>query len=1009
MPEDGLPGAPPGSGDPFVARDAELGRLEAVCGAAAAGQPQVVLIRGEAGMGKTRLLRELRWRIEPGLMVLNGRCYEDRNLAYLPFLEILEQCRRRDPEVFAGIEAADAAVLERLLGRAPAEEGKWREPEEARLSLAVTRLLFKLAARQPVVLMLDDLHWADPQSTDMFTHLVYMIGDGSALEGARVALMAGYRPDSGGDRVRRAIARVSREVICETMELEGLDDTGTAAMIRALGFSRPSHQLAATVVQATGGNALFIQEAMHHLQARGAIAEQAGYLVATLPPGELRLPREVSEAIASRVRALDADRRRLPELCAALGDGFTLQVLAAVSGSGEDELLAALERLIEERFLASEGSRFRFAHPLIRQIVYSEAAGARRERLHLRIAEALEELYRDAPDQHVNEVAYHLVRAGALADAKTVLEYARRAAERAALAYAWSEAAAFYEAALAVAGPSGVCSAHDIAELHLGAAMAYHRDIDPGPALHHYHEAITGFRETADVVRLADALGRQLRCQWDMVATPWGLLRDTEALEEALQMLGDREPLLRADLLVHATSFYWGGRRPREAMDSAGRAVEIAEQAGDPCLLSRARSALALAHVVNLGAQEALQAWQQALRDADECGDLWLQCVPLARIPMAQFWLGRLHEADAAAGRACEAARRVHSWADYSIALTIRACLRAARGDFEGAEREAREAMRAVERSNYRWSALAFLSALAWGRALRGNWEEAEEAIGILVEPGRVFDEARPAVQAIVLFFQQLLRAQRGDRLEPGPTAALIRAFGEPLPAELETLTLICGVLEMCERAGLPDIGAQAAGVVRAAYDRGVLFTVGWIFLLPRVLGRHYAFIHDWEQAEGFFQKAIETGQRERALPELARSYVDYAGMLSRRGRAGDRERAREMLAAASPLLFEFRMRPAGAEAAALAEELEMPAAPAVPAEKHGYPDGLTEREAEVLLLLARGRTNQQIADELVLSPKTVARHVSNIFDKTQVDNRSAATAYAFERGLIRPGPAKEA
>jgi DNA-binding NarL/FixJ family response regulator len=153
-----------------------------------------------------------------------------------------------------------------------------------------------------------------------------------------------------------------------------------------------------------------------------------------------------------------------------------------------------------------------------------------------------------------------------------------------------------------------------------------------------------------------------------------------------------------------------------------------------------------------------------------------------------------------------------------------------------------------------------------------------------------------------------------------------------------------------------------------------------------------------WDKAEAHFREAIEVADRTAAQPELGRSCLDYARMLAARGGKGDRDQALSLLELAAPIFVKLRMAPFLAGTARLAETLEarLPAARELPA----YPDGLSEREVEVLRIVARGRTNQQIADEFVLSVKTVARHVSNILDKIAVDNRSAATAYAFEKGL---------
>jgi DNA-binding CsgD family transcriptional regulator len=180
-----------------------------------------------------------------------------------------------------------------------------------------------------------------------------------------------------------------------------------------------------------------------------------------------------------------------------------------------------------------------------------------------------------------------------------------------------------------------------------------------------------------------------------------------------------------------------------------------------------------------------------------------------------------------------------------------------------------------------------------------------------------------------------------------------------------------------------------------------VVLCSSWGFLVPRVLGLIASVSERWEQAESHFADALEVAEKSGARGELGRTLLDYATMLSRRGSRNDSAGATEMLAQASVIFHELGMRTFSDRASALASGLG--AAPAVVTngtDSGSYPDHLSRREVEVLGLLSRGYTNKRIAEELVLSAKTVARHISNIFYKIRVDNRSAATAYAFEQGL---------
>ena len=277
----------------------------------------------------------------------------------------------------------------------PPYESAPAEAERLRSALAVVRLFAEVSRRRPLIVIVDDLQWADDPSLDLFTHAVFAMADSAAYTRAPALVIATYRPGEAGPHVARAIERLEREHLCTTLELAGLTEVESAQLIQGLGFARPSHQLVGTVLEATRGNPLFIQEAIHHLAKIGAIEERGGYLVTRLAPSDLKLPEQVTEAISARLKGLPPNQRGILTLAAVLGDSFEFAALQAASRESEESLLESLEQCVHERLLQSEGSRIRFAHPLIRHVLYSETIGPRRQRLHAQIAAALELFYAD--------------------------------------------------------------------------------------------------------------------------------------------------------------------------------------------------------------------------------------------------------------------------------------------------------------------------------------------------------------------------------------------------------------------------------------------------------------------------------------------------------------------------------------------------------------------------------------------------------------------------------------
>ncbi len=997
---------------PFVGRQAELAFLKASLEQITeSSRFQVTLIAGEAGMGKTRLVRELRLAAGETL-VLHGRCYEDATIPYLPFVEALGSCLEQCPNALEELPAPEQNDIARLLGKssrasAAAYESTLAEAERLRSAFAVVRLFGGVSRRRPLIVIVDDLQWADEPSLDLFTHAVFAMADSAAYTRAPALVIATYRPGEAEPQVARAIERLEREHLCTTLELTGLSEVEIAQLIQGLGFAHPSRQLVGTVLEATRGNPLFVQEAIVHLAKIGAIEERGGYLVTRLASSDLKLPEQVTEAISARLRGLPPNQRDILTLAAVLGDSFEFAVLQAAYRESEDALLESLEQCIHQRLLQSDGNRLRFAHPLIRHVLYSETIGPRRQRLHAQIAAALEELYADRSDEHISEVAHHLVRAGPLAAAEKVVEYARRAADKAFSVYAWGEAAQYYEAALAAARDSDRFSTGDRAELHRLAAFAHSHGQDIGPARAHIEEAIKAFRDAGDLRGLAIALAQQGRDH--NARTPPGGMVDVQPLEDILEELGDSEPGLRGVIYAVLSSLHWTARRQSEkAEDAARRALALGQEVKDDRLCAQAASSLGLTLMDTLQVTEALDSWQDSLRYARKASDAWIEGWPLARIPWPLALLGRLDDAEAAARAASSTLAGTHNWADASLAAATLVSTAVFKGHFEEARRHAYEGLALARRSGYPWGSVLLLPSLAAARCQQGAWEEAEYALNLLVEPGEVFEEVSAPVQALGWLCRQLLRGHAAgpDAIRQEMTSNLGEALKQARP-DVPTLSAFAGLVEIGGLLKDPEMVERPASVLESALSKGIVLTSGWGFLIPRVLGVAADVRREWVKAEAYFQAAMNVATRLGARPELARSQLDYARMLTKRNGTGDRASASELLAQAAALFSELGMEPFWHESERLASTLQTLVSPTART-RIEYPDGLSDREVEVLRMVAAGKTNQQIADELVLSIKTVARHASNIFDKTRVDNRSGATAYAFEHGLVSQARSQE-
>jgi len=992
------------AGGRFVGRQRELALLDTAFKAAESGRPRLVLVSGDAGMGKTRLLRELRGLVERHATVIQGRCYETAEAAYWPFIEALRSCLEQRPDALRGVGKREADAVLHLLGMGGDRSERTAEPsgsEQVKLFLGVASVLCATARRRPLAVVLDDLHWADVPSLELLSHLVFAVEE-AAGHGDLPMLIAGtYRSGDLEGRAGRELDRLGGEEICRPIELRGLDEMEVDQLIRELGFPRASHQLVVTVAEATQGNPLFIQEAMRHLAGRGAIEERGGYLVTTAPAAELKLPEQVTDAIAARVTALVDDDRRALTLAAVLGDAFDFRTLAAVTGGSEDALLDTLERLVDKRFLLGEGTTFRFAHPLIRHVVYTSSIGVRRQRLHHQAAAALEPLYADGLEQHIEEIARHLVNSGSLADAEKVVEYARAAGDRAFALFAWGEAARYYEAALAAAQTSALFSTHDVALLRYQAGLAYLRDEDVGPSLDQFDRAIAGFEETGDDRGLVRAFAEKVRIRYTLSSTAIGTLADVEPLRVALERLGEGDPQLRSRALQTMSTAYFHARQSAKSEELAHEAIALARSSADELLESNAVAALGLAQMQSLQLTEALGMFRRSHELAVKARDPTGRCWALVRQCSVLMSLGKLGEAHPFIQQACEETRTVRSWSENSLAIAYRVAESYHLGEFAQVERSAAEGMASARRSHFPWGPVVFLPTLANLRCLRGEFDEAEDALGIVADAGQLFEQPGPVLAAMSMIFRGLILAMRGEKAQAvAVIKAVVPGAVKYAGRDLHSLPSYCALAEAAGLIGEPEIAGAFYDPLVYARQRGAQLCPTWGFLIERILGG-IAAQNGWRhKADKHFEQALESAGSIRSIPELAATQVDYAAALANQGGKAERERAIELLDGAVPDIVRLGANRLLRRATAIAETLHAPM-PTPPRRRETFPDRLSAREVEVLLLVAKGRSNQQIADELILSIKTVARHMSNIFDKIGVDRRSAATAYAFERGIV--------
>jgi DNA-binding CsgD family transcriptional regulator len=959
---------------PFVGRRAQVERLEAVWAAVEDNRRQVVFVGGEPGVGKTRLVAEAASALqEHGAAILWGACREDFNTPHRPFVAILEQALdQAPPESLREIPPEAAAPLLRLTAAAARHWPDAAEPtsgdSESRPVLfdAVLRVLLVVADQGPLVLVLEDLHWAPEPTLALLSHVV------ESTAGEQLLVLATRRttaPDRT-DAVTYALADLHRLDGVERIDLAGLTTEDVAEyLFRQPGVSRESARAAAPVLRdQTGGNPFFLQEYWHDLATRGGLAAMRSTTT--------QAPRSVQDALERRLAAFPTDRARVIEVAAVAGDVVDPSVLVQACDLDSEVALEGIDFGVSAGLLVADADAggYRFAHALARQAVLDRMSSSGRAAAHARVAEVLEHRVAEDDPGLVAQLAHHYVQARALGHGEKAVHYLVLAARQAVRSIAHGEAAALYERAaqLHVAqGPARVDLLFAAAQCHMHAgdfktARRLYADLGSGDSPrtrllaaigHEDASARPGVNGKPSLVMLTEALAGANLDHSDPL-----YVRAIASMGRASAFTGDarrartlgEEALVRAradgdeELVAHALGrALWQGMTPQLAPALLATAVELYEigsRLGDDDHLGPAafyRSVFA--YIV--GDEPA---WTSAQRDLTE--------LALSRgQPFFRYVAG------------CSRYAHRYSVGDYAAAERIVAWLEQFNQEFDGTT----EGSWGVQQFMLRrvTGGLAQVRPLITGTEdLAGHWLPGLLALYTELEMwaptarllthlrDRIDDHRAGAQWGGVLAFMSVAAV----KLDDAPTAQVLR----PLLADYADDNLMAG---------------QFVGVFGSA-DR-------FIGELDSVLGAPSADLH--------FERALAMDRRMGALTHQAETLAAWS-----------RHRARVTRTAGGPSAASL-----ADEAGAIARRIghrgvlrDLDAAPAPDAVHRPLPNGLTEREVDVLRLVAEGLSNREIGERLFLSANTAANHVRSILSKTAAPNRTKAAIFATQHGLLRTG-----
>ncbi|MGQ0716101.1 MAG: ATP-binding protein [Pseudonocardiales bacterium] len=574
----------------FVGRRAELAALEAAFERAATGGRQVVLVGGEPGVGKSRLAAEFAREVHAGgTSVLFGRCDDGLAMPYQPFVEALSHYLHRAPPVelpsrlgqLGGELARLVPEVTELVAGLPSPLRSDPETERYRLFEAMASWLGAASSDEPLLVVLDDLHWATQPTLSLLRHVA------RATSPAHLLLVGIYRHTDldPAHSITNLLADLRREPGVERLVLEGLDEAEVMALLEATGRSLGDHarELARAIRAHTEGNPFFVGELVRHAVESGNLGRESNGGIE-----HLGIPEGVHEVVLRRLGRLSEAANQTLVTAAVVGAEFDLAVVAVVTGLGEDVVAEALDQAMAAGLVKEAASvtlRFRFRHQLVRTSLYSSLGTARRLRLHRRVGEAIETLYRSRLDDHLPALAHHFALAATEGEAATAVGYTWRAGDRALSQLAHDQAVALYTRARELFDSSELAD-DDLRRCDLLIALGEAQRRAAHPAHRQTLLAAAAVAQrVGDVDRLAVAALANTGTIWP------GVKIDHERvalLTAALAAIGDADSPVRARLLANLASELINGEWDQR--------VELSEQA--EAMARRLGDAPTLAHVL---------------------------------------------------------------------------------------------------------------------------------------------------------------------------------------------------------------------------------------------------------------------------------------------------------------------------------------------------------------------------------------------------------------------------
>jgi hypothetical protein len=833
--------------------------------------------------------------------VLFGHCEEDLATPYQLFYEALDHYVTHASEETLLEHAAEhgselARLVPALLSRIPdlpPSRATDADTERFLLFAAVVGILSTLSAQRPVIIVFEDLQWADQGSLLLLRHLA------AAEQSTRVLVLGTFRDSelAQASALRETLGALRRHGNVHRIELKGLSDVGVITyMEAAAGRTLEDEEvpLAQAVYRETDGNPFFVSEVLRHLIETGTVFQDEDGRWSAQDLDQMTLPDSVREVIGGRVARLGRDAGRVLSVASVIGRDFDLDLLAKVTGATEDQLLDTLDAatsvaLIRE--VADASGRYSFAHALIQHTLYADLGRARRAQFHRQVAESLEELLSDQPDARIGELARHWTNATQPVNLFKAIDYSQRAGNAALRALAPADALGYFVKAVDLYAQSDVEDPILRVDLMIGMGTAERQTGDPA-----FHDTLI------EAAHLAADLHETSRLVDACLATDRGFFSAIGAVDQekveiltiALERLAP-DDLSRALVLATLCAELAVGTSLEDRLALAQEALAIADAHGDDAVTVRVLNSLAFPLMVPQLRQDSLERTARAMALADVVGD------PV-QIMFAAFWReeaavmdGDITELD----RLMEIVRVQVERLDQPVLrwtyLFTRAWRAMMAGDTDVAEQFALASFQIGTDSGQPDAFVMYGGQLISIGLQRGT-------LGDLVEILNQMHDDAPDVGGAVTAALTLAHAEAGnlDQVRALLTDMAVRNFESPIDATWLTAMVWCADAA---------IALGESEYIEAIFDR----LVPWAELWPsngaecespvsQYLGALATGLGRYDEAEAYFVKAMAECERTGAKFFAARTNLLWGVMLAQRGLDDDRDRARELLGVAREL-----------------------------------------------------------------------------------------------------------